>query len=274
MKPHIKVMDARGDIRSYNMPLLDEAAERNLQAVSLHLEGRLREARRLYAEVLKLDPPREPTPQEVERVERHAPLLYTVPTEPLPLRDVVAVIHPDEPIIGYHLFYEDDIDFPDDDEPSDHEIVWAVWNRATNVLAALYTWYHGYLLSSASAVVKANRAGARPVVQVQWGKHGSLLDGWKEIRVGGISVLEDMRRTYERLHTEGRRLVSYPAARHWPPRFDGTWDEFTDFSCRVDALSWLRRKRMIVVSRWANAVINQLFLLYNFHPKWEWPPTV
>ncbi len=29
---------------------------------------------------------------------------------------------------------------------------------------------------------------------------------------------------------------------------------------------------MVTVSRWANAAINQLFLLYNFCPKWEWPP--
>ncbi len=251
---------------------MDSAEQANLEAVGLHRQGRLKEARAAYAKVLALDPPREPGAAELERVERYAPLLYTTPSEPLPLRDVVAVVHPDEPLIGYHLFWEDDIDFPDDDEPSDHEQVWVAWNPATNAVAVLYAWYHQHLLRSVKGAVTASRAGARPIVHVEWGKHGSLLEGWQEMVVDGVSILEDMRQTYARLHTQGRRLAEYPPARHWPPRFAGTWDEFTDFSCRVDTRSWLRRKRMVTVSRWANAAINQLFLLYNFCPKWEWPP--
>ena len=125
--------------------------------------------------------------------------------------------------------------------------------------------------NSADAVRATNRQGGRPAVYVQWGKHGSLLEGWTEMHVAGISVREDMRRTYERLRTEGRRLADFPPARHWPVRFSGKWDDFVDFSCPVDPLDWLRRTHKVIVSRWANAAINQHFLLVNFHPKWEWP---
>ena len=105
-------------------PAVAAAQEKNDEAVAHHLESRLKDARQLYAQVLELDPPLRPTSGELELVKRYAPLLYTTPTEPLPLKDVVVIIHPDRPLIAYHLFWEDDIDFPDDSEPCDHEEVW------------------------------------------------------------------------------------------------------------------------------------------------------
>ena len=251
---------------------LTAAAAHNRTAVEFHLQGRLKEARREYGVVLALDPPRDPSPEERLRVEQHAPLLYTTPSEPLPLMDVVAVVHPERPLIGYHLFWEDDIDFPDDDEPCDHEEVWVAFEPGAAAVSRVCCWYHSRLLDSAGAVRAANRRGGRPAVYVQWGKHGSLLDGWGDMRAAGLDLMDDMRRTYERLRTEGRRCADFPPARHWPVRFTGTWDDFIDFSCRVDPLDWLRRRERVIVSRWANAAINQHFLLVNFHPKWEWPP--
>jgi hypothetical protein len=247
------------------------AEETNEQAVAHHLESRLKDARQLYAKVLKLDPPREPTDEELVRVKRYAPLLYTTPTEPLPLKDMVVIVHPQQPIIAYHLFWEDDIDYPDDSEPCDHEAVWVSYDPESDQVTGVYTWYHSHLVTSQAAVDAANQRQGRPVVYVEWGKHGSLLDGWQDMRVDGVSIIRKMRRTHERLQTQGHRLVDRPLARNWPRRFEGSWEGFVDFSHLVDPIEWIEGRRMIMVSRWGNAVINQHFLLYNFHPKWEWP---
>jgi hypothetical protein len=247
------------------------AEKRNAQAVAHHLESRLEDARQLYAKVLKLDPPRQPTDEELKRVMRYAPLLYTIPTEPLPLKDVVVVIHPEQPIIAYHLFWEDDIDYPDDSEPCDHEEVWVSYDPESDRVTGVYTWYHSHLVTSQGAVDAANQRRGRPVVYVEWGKHGSLLDGWQDMTVDGVSIIKKMQRTHERLQTQGHRLVDHPLARNWPRRFEGSWEGFVDFTHLVDPMEWIEGHRMTMVSRWGNAVINQHFLLYNFHPKWEWP---
>jgi hypothetical protein len=245
--------------------------EKNAQALAHHLEKRLKDAFQLYAEVLKLDPPRQPTAKELERAKRYAPLLYTTPTEPLPLKDVVVIIHPEQPIIAYHLFWEDDIDFPDDNEPCDHEETWVSYDPESGRVTGVYTWYHSHLVASQEAVDVANQRGGRPVVYVEWGKHGSLLDGWQDMRVDGVSIIGKMQRTHKRLQTEGHRLVGHPLARNWPRKFEGSWEDFVDFSHVVDSIEWIEDKDVVMVSRWGNATINQHFLLYNFHPKWEWP---
>jgi hypothetical protein len=57
----------------------------------------------------------------------------------------------------------------------------------------------------------------------------------------------------------------------WPERFNGAWEAFIDFSRIVDPVPLFDRHRMVSVSRWNSAVINQRFLTYNFRPKTEWP---
>ena len=61
------------------------------------------------------------------------------------------------------------------------------------------------------------------------------------------------------------------AALGWPERFAGGWQEFADFSRNVEPLEHLGRTRMVKVSRWNSATIDQHFLIYNFRPKTEWP---
>jgi len=247
------------------------AQGKNDQAVAHHLEGRLKDARQLYAQVLELGPPLRPTPGELELVIKYAPLPYTTPTEPLPLKDVVVIIHPDRPLIAYHLFWEDDIDFPDDSEPCDHEEVWVSYTPEGGQVTGVYTWYHSHLVTSQEAVDVANRRGGRPVVYVEWGKHGLLLDGWEDMTVDGVSILKKMRRTHRRLRSDGHRLVDHPLARNWPRTFAGSWEDYAHFSHPVDPVEWIEEKDMVMVGRWGNAIINKDFLLYNFHHKWEWP---
>ena len=93
-------------------------------------------------------------------------------------------------------------------------------------------------------------------------------------RLGKPITLADYNRgTWQKLRKEGRRLVDHPLTRRlgWPDRFTGEWERFVDFSRAVDVLSLINERRMISVSRWNSAVINQHFLPYNFRPKTEWP---
>ena len=62
-----------------------------------------------------------------------------------------------------------------------------------------------------------------------------------------------------------------PYADRWPQRFEGGLEEFTSFPVQIDMEKKLNEHQMIVVSRYANAVISQWYLPYNIRPKDDWP---
>src|SRR5262245_37580377 len=99
-------------------------------ANAFHLQRRLDEAAVYYLKLLQLAPSSEPTPEQEMSILRFAPRVFQVPSDPFPLKDVVAVHHPQQSIIAYHFFWSDDIDFPEDNDPCDHELVWVRYNPA------------------------------------------------------------------------------------------------------------------------------------------------
>jgi hypothetical protein len=269
--------------------LSESAAEAHARGVEFHTARRLDDASREYAHALSLDPPRPASAAELAIVRRFAPRLHTAAAEFFPLRDFAAVLHPTERLIAYHLFWEDDIDFPEDNDPCDHEVVWVRFSRDGAALERIWTYFHGRILNGGEAALRdARDHGMRPRVNVQWGKHGSLPHGWesmpivadegdierKYLPVGtSISLTDYNRATWQKLHTEGRRLKDHPLSRRlgWPDRFDGDWTQFVAFTRIIDPLPLLDGHRMVSVSRWNSAVIDQQFLAYNFRPKTEWP---
>ncbi len=104
-------------------PTASSASGHHAHGVEFHNARRLDDASREYARAMSLDPPRAPTAAELTVIKRFAPRLHTTATEIFPLKDAAAVLHPTERLIAYHLFWEDDIDFPDDNDPCDHEVV-------------------------------------------------------------------------------------------------------------------------------------------------------
>jgi hypothetical protein len=263
------------------------AAEHHEKGVDFHLRHWLDEASAEYAKALALDPSREPTSEQRQLVERFAPRILITASEPFALRDFAAVIHPDRPIIAYHLFWEDDIDFPDDNEPCDHELVWVRYTK-DGKLAAFQTYFHGRLLDGGEpALTDAAAHGQRPAVYVQWGKHGSMPAGWQQQEIerdegdaeakylpdGPITLERYNRAAFEKLSKDGARAADHPLARRagWPARFTGSWTDVSTFTRSVDSLNLLKARRMVLVSRWNSATINQHFLFYNFKPKLEWP---
>jgi hypothetical protein len=270
-------------------PARDAAGGHHQRGVEFHLKRCLDEASQEYAAALKLDPPAVATAEQLALAKRFLPRLYTTPSEPFRLQDFAVILHPTRRLIAYHLFWEDDIDFPEDNDPCDHEVAWVEYGDDQMTITGFSTYFHGRILRGGNEAIEDAKAhGGRPRINVQWGKHGSLLLGWEKQPIvaddgdaerkfyplGRQITLQDYNRgTYEKLSKEGHRLVDHPLAQAWPRKFVGSWQDFTNFSVLVDPVELLTAKQMIRVSRWNSATINQHFLRYNFRPKTEWPRT-
>ncbi|MGG5252654.1 tetratricopeptide repeat protein [Neobacillus sp. SM06] len=237
-----------------------------------HLDGYLRKAGELYRKVLEMDPLLPLTDKEERFIQKFCPILMVTPKECFPLKDIVAIHHPSKPIIGYHLFWEDDYDFPDDYEPCDHEEVWIEYDPEAEVVKNVMCWFHARVLDSELAVKEAHHHQQRAIIRIEWGKHGSLLCGWENMKepLTGVSLPQWLKETYDHVKSGGR-VPSHPLKKFWPKRFDGSIEEYTNFSVEVDPLDLLKKKPLMFKSEWVNAVIFTNALLYNFHPKMEWP---
>ena len=255
-----------------------EAAAHNQRGYDFHSRRCLDDASREYAETLKLDPPRELTAQEWTLVQRFSPRAFTTPTEFFGLKDFAAILHPTERLIAYHFFWGDDIDFPEDNDPCDHEVVWVQFSTDRKNIEQVWTYFHGNILAGGEEeLADARLHQMHPRINVQWGKHGSLLMGWEQMTVksgdGQTRSLKQYNEDTFHSLTKNRRLADHPIGVRlgWPKRFNGTWNDFTNFSRLLETRQWLTKSRLARVSRWNNATINQYFLPYNFRPKTEWP---
>lgn len=267
----------------------DTAESHHQRGFALHERRSLDEASREYARALLLDPPRELTADEWKLARRFAPRLYVTPTEFFPLKDFAVILHPTERLIAYHFFWEDDIDFPEDNDPCDHELIWVQYSADRLSLEKVWAYFHGRILEGGEAAMSDARLHAmRPRVNVQWGKHGSLLHGWESMTITAdagdaerkyypagrpITLKQYNEGTFRKLSAEGRRLSDHPLGVRlgWPQKFAGTWADFVRFSRLVEPLNLLNKTKLARVSRWNSATIDQYFLPYNFRPKTEWP---
>ncbi len=101
-----------------------------------------------------------------------APVLYLQRDEWFHLERVVAVLHPNRPIIGYYLLWADDVHgaWIPFTKATDEEIVWVGYD-STRAPTDVWTFWHG-------RVVHADwRNRGTVLIDVQWGKHGSLPRG-------------------------------------------------------------------------------------------------
>ncbi|MFQ5822779.1 MAG: tetratricopeptide repeat protein [bacterium] len=255
----------------------------NRLAYVYHLKRRLKEASEEYVKVLELDPPQEVSDKEFELVLKLAPRVYTNPKEFFILEDLAVIMHPEKPFIEYSFFWDDDHDNPDDNDPTDHEKVWIEYDRKNGEVVNVYTYFHRAVLTTTEALEEARKHNNRARINVQWGGHGSLPVGWEKIPTESISVkyaniekpdtIIDMKTRYEK-HVKSIRMPNHPLAKNWPKKFDGSWKEYITFDKFVDLPKMIKKKKMVMKSRWSNAVIDQYFLAYQFYPKIEWPTEV
>ena len=241
----------------------------NEESRELHEQRRLLEASLLYEKIMRADPPVLADAAMRQLAVHFTPRIYTTPSEYFPLEDIVAVIHPQKPFIAYHLFWDDDIDFPEDNDPTDHEVVWIEYDKKSMKVVDVITYFHGRRLNSKDAVKEANANEGRARINVEWGKHGSVPycaapESCKKI----YAMLKDH---WQKLHTIGIRRPNHYFARNWPHKFAGNFSDYVDFSRFIDPVSMLKSRNTIVTTKWANAVLDQYFIPYNFYPKTEWP---
>ena len=242
-----------------------------------HLMRRLMEASSEYEKVLKLDLPRLATEADLKLAAKYAPRLFVNPKEFFKLKDLVAVIHPKQPIIAYNLFWEDDIDYPGDNDPSDHEVAWIEFNKSKGKVTGVYTYFHKAILFTEESVKDSNLHRQRAKVFGQWGEHGSLLLGWEKLhpeaifgKIGKRIKIKDMPQRYREL-SKSIKSPLHPLAKDWPKKFTGNYKDFINFSKNIELRRLLKNKKMVITSRWPNAVINRYFLSYNYFPKKQWP---
>jgi tetratricopeptide (TPR) repeat protein len=261
----------------------DNVYYHNRLAYAYHLERRLKEASEEYAKVLELVPPREVSKEELALVLKYAPRVYTNPNEFFELEDVTVILHPDKPLIEYSFFWDDDGDYPEDNDPTDHEKVWIEYDPESGGIVNVFAYFHRAVLMTKEAVEDARKHDNRARFNIQWNGHGSLPLGWENIPVEDISVtyahietaarIKDMVTRYNE-HVQSTRMPNHPLAKNWPKKFNGSWEEYTTFSKYIDLPKMIKEKNMVIKSRWSNAAIDQYFLDYQFYPKIDWPKDV
>jgi hypothetical protein len=240
----------------------------NAAAQVAHGKRNLGDSTPLYKQLLAAEPPVSPTAEQRALVMKFAPRLHQVANEFFPLKDIAAIVHPEKPIIGYHLFWEDDLGFPSDNDPCDHEVVWVEYDPSTQKVTRVHTYWHGRIVTTDATSQDANAHGGRPWIGVEWGFHGSV----PYQAPGNVKVVDDILRDHwNSAHVTLQKRPRDPLARGWPTEFTGDFAAFTTFDVPHDPRPMLRDRELIYVSRWANATLNRYCLRYNFAAKTEWP---
>jgi len=197
---------------------------------------------------------------------KFAPILYINKKEYFNLDDLFVVIHPVKPVIAYHLFWKDDIDFPDDGQPNDHEIIWVFYNDNRENIACLWTYWHGKILKQKFSPEDRIQ---HPSVYIQWGKHGSMPSDWERkfsLRPKVEFFFQYILCKY--IHKHNRSEIS----QDWPEIFNGSFKDYKDFSFKLH-LELFIQKDKILVGVDANQMIHRIYSK-NFSFKREWPKEV
>lgn len=247
-----------------NINSSDQMDPTRLSELAMEAHGRrsLGTASTLYARLLELEPPTDPSDDQKHFIIAMAPDLHLHAEEFFELRDVCAIHHPTRPLIAYHLMWGDDVDFPEDNDPVDHEVVWVEYNRQTGKAVNLFTYFHGSIVRRKAD--DDSLTNGRFQVAVEWGKHGSLPLALSSSHSG-------LRENHHRLNTVGTRLPDHPLARNWPKRFAGSFENYATFSEQLPLVRHIESDPLIMTGLHGNAIIDQHLLPYNFSAKPEWP---
>ena len=188
--------------------------------------ARLEDASREYARALELDPPRDLNDEEWRLVRRFAPRVYVTASEFFPLKDFAVILHPAERLIAYHFFWEDDIDFPEDNDPCDHELIWVKYSADSMSIENILTYFHGRILDGGEAALSDARATECDPASMCNGANTDLCR-WDGSRLKIIADPGDAEKkyypldqpislklynegTFRKLSEEGRRLADHP----------------------------------------------------------------
>jgi hypothetical protein len=182
--------------------------------------------------------------------------------ESFSLERVVAVVHPTERVIAYHLLWRDDahgawLPFT---IPTDEELVWVGYDT-TGSATQLWTYWHGAILHTSW------RSRDRVEINVQWGKHGSMPRGMDENKLPRTLSL-DSYFLYSWLGAPD--ILLGRLVRKGPSCFCRGYDRYREFTRPVDTAT---RLDAIVRAIDARSVLGQVFgVPYSMKP--PWPPGI
>lgn len=198
---------------------------------------------------------------------RFAPILMLHEREPYGVTEIFAVFHPVEPVIAYHIFFEDDVVLAGRGKPLDHETAWVKYDPVTLKTTEVFTLWHRTVLATEACVLNAKASGQRPRIDVQWGQHGLLPFGWE--------TLTSARPRLEiRIHYEvARRLnrLATAKARERDVSFEGIYADYVTFSVRLDTADLIDESRVVKAGRsreFLRARLGDTFLLKKEWPDW------
>jgi hypothetical protein len=188
-----------------------------------------------------------------------APVLYLQRDEWFPLERVVAVVHPDRPLIAYHLLWQDDangswIPFT---IPTDQEIVWVEHDGRGSPVALWSYWHRAALRTDWSERGRAE-------FDVQWGKHGSLP------RHTVLSDLPDVRTMNVFYLTTWLGIVDMwlgNLSRRGPWCFCRSYRRYREFTTPVDLAE---RLDAVVLAEDPDPALRLIFGPYSQKPPWPY----
>lgn len=197
---------------------------------------------------------------------RFAPRLYTNPTEPYAIKDLVVFIHPQRPLIAYHMLWEDDSIGPGLGKDSDHETAWVEYDPVSLKLVDMWTLWHRGILHTVQSVMEAKSHDQRPKLLIQWGQHGILPVGWEKLPTA---------RPYAELRLHFTIMKRMQIGRYTGSKdidslkFQGDYSDYLTFSELIDSREHIHPEK-VVVGIDSNKIIVQM-LPYSVGLKQPWP---
>jgi hypothetical protein len=192
-----------------------------------------------------------------------APVLYQQRDETFPLSRAVAVVHPTERLIAYHLLWQDDVHgaWIPKTIPTDQEIVWVGYD-STYAPTDIWTYWHGKILH-------APWKNRQVEIDVQWGKHGSLPRG---INLEDLPRGQSMKSFF--------RFTRYGIADIWLSRLNregpmGFFHSYARYLQFTKPLLLTNQLNAVVVAADPGPALQRVFgTPYSEKPWWPWGKTV
>lgn len=197
---------------------------------------------------------------------RFAPRLYINPAEPYQIRDLIVLIHPQKPLIAYHLIWEEDSIGPGIGKEGDHEITWVEYDPISLKLVDVWAMWHRGILHTTQSVIEAKSHNQRPRLSVQWGQHGMLPVGWDRLPTARPEA-------ELRLHftiAKSVQLGQYTGSKDISSlKFQGNYSDYLTFSELVDSRQYIHPEKVIVGID-SKRIVPRM-LSYTIAAKQSWP---
>jgi hypothetical protein len=196
---------------------------------------------------------------------RFAPRLYLQAEEPYEIESVIPVFHPAQPVIAYHIFFEDDALYSKKGLGLDHELVWVRYDPVTLKLMDVITFWHRTTLRTDACLLDAKSNQQRPRIEVQWGQHGMLPWKWRDI----FSVRPRLELALHYSLVAQSNQSDGAETDGGSPLFGGSYEQYLQFTACLDLSNYIREENIIIAEHPAGEI--GALISGAYAEKKEWP---